>query len=1539
MSDDFWGKGAGDPSSGPTRDTGLRDVSHQPAPTFYAKEGGDPAAPAQEGGFWSKAEDKKKRKEDEAEALRANPDGPRERRRRRFKIALFSAAGGLVAALVLCVALAPNIAGALAPGFIAGLSGTTIAGRVSAASVDLSWSGPQRVTGFTLSESDGKRVAKATVETSASFLSLVRRKLDLGDVTISAASVDFVRRSDGTTNLASAIAPPKGKGAATAGSSPSRPAVPADLAAKVRIRNLDLAYTDQSRADVPGGVVQVRDADIDAEISPARPMKATFEARVFAGDEPPASGGGLVELEVEVKDWRRADGILTTDDAVGTVGLVAREVPTSILDALIGPRGDAATYAASLGPEIELDVKANGNLKALSAEIVAKSRHARIAGTVELVDNAIRVAKPVEVFASGTAIGGLVPGAGASLAADADARLDGLPAITLTLESLRFPMPAPDGSLDFRGAAAAARLSIAEAAGVVTLQPGQPAKRFLIAPTVIDIASADLAGQARVSASTSATIGGEPAGNLDVNLTLGGLLARNGAFVTGLPGSVQGNVTLRSIATAIAQPFVEPWGLRLTEDVGPTLDLSIVAASTGGADGPISLDLAVESRHVRASGGVNLLPDSLAAKPQGITVSVASAGAIASRLISPDTGWQVTPDTVDAPAGAASLRIDSLTIPRGEDGLVLHQALVRGEARVEGMALASIDAGGALAAGEPIRVRSLTTRVNVKAGGDASVSLDAAAEHEGAPFTIRASMSAPKVVVRDPAGGPGAALAPLLSLRPEGSIDIAGAPASLATMFVRPVAAGSNDLDVASLIRDALGGGCDVAVETKASAEIAGALDVRATAKSPRFSADARADITPEAVTLRPAVATTSIAPKTIATLLRTFAPSVAGEGDAGLRLVSPASLRVSIDETVIPLDKDYRPRLERVGIVGVDVGIAGQTLVDGLTLPREDGTPRPIGPIGVKDLSVRSRIPVGAFCGTVLPDQRSLRVSLTGSVIGADAKPIAKVEGVVTGAISDALIDGSVGVDLRLDQVSARGVERLLGRDGSLTTLLGEEAGLRLAVMLSTPPNSAPAALGEADIDADVSLTAPRLESQGPVRVRVRRDRVALAEPAKLTISPDPASLTRLLAGPSGGKGLRATSLSQVFVTLDALSLPRAGASPVGPRPVILATLTSAGGEFVGADDKPIRVGQVLVNVATHTPAPGREPPAGDPVNFRLRIAEAAVGETAANDMALEGSVTNLFGPDGSVDASRALLTLHADMPAIPTALVDAALSQDGMLVEGLGPAVALKVDADRVPLGDGARTTGPTPTLLLRATSDRAQATVQGTFSGAVFRSTEPVRVSVAEITRLFARRFIQVAPLLGFVEKTREDAPALLTATNFTAPLGSDLSQLNGDVTIEPGQCRFETSGLFSRVLKSATAPTSGAAGTRLEPLHLTVRSGVVTYPKWTVPLGEFPIELQANQDVGAGGIDLVKKTVDVVIWIPAGALADEALGQLRTGLGGILSRTPVVDALTLTPWRVRGTFEDARPKFDADLWTKSAIRKLNPAGALKDLLNPK
>lgn len=123
-----------------------------------------------------------------------------------------------------------------------------------------------------------------------------------------------------------------------------------------------------------------------------------------------------------------------------------------------------------------------------------------------------------------------------------------------------------------------------------------------------------------------------------------------------------------------------------------------------------------------------------------------------------------------------------------------------------------------------------------------------------------------------------------------------------------------------------------------------------------------------------------------------------------------------------------------------------------------------------------------------------------------------------------------------------------------------------------------------------------------------------------------------------------------------------------------------------------------------------------------------------------------------------------------------------------------------------------------------------------------------------------------------------------------------------------------------------------GRRLAPLTVTVREGVITYPVYRLPLGEFSVDAE-------GSIDLVRNTIDVVTWLPFGALTDEAAGRLKinSGIGGALGQVLNLESLTMVPFRTSGSLDRPGTQVDVELMLKRLPGRLDPRDAPETIGN--
>jgi hypothetical protein len=1513
-----------------------------------------PADPAHHG-FWSKAEDKKK----QDVAYAAVPDDQKRlaRKRRKRKI-LWISLGSLALLFVLLVALAPTIAGWVAPGIIAGQAGKQISGKVSVESTSFGWFSHQRVTGLHLMDKDGKEIARASLDAEAGLASLITGRLNIGEVTLSGVKADIVRYPDGTTNLEKAVAPKQpAKPGKPAPSKPGEPQIPDSLNAYVVAHNMQLTFTDLGKPASPQPIVTLRSADLDAKVAAGAPLSVTFSGDAVTSDQI-----GKLAVNIKADKLIRKDGVIQPDKATLDADLLAKGVPLALVDAFVS-LGEGAS-AEKLGKTIDITLKANGSLKEAKATLTASAANLSANADLRVADSILTTQSPIDVTIKGAAIRGLVPAIDKSLEQSKDtATVTSFPDAHLTVRNLKLPIPA-GGALNLKGAAASITLALSETAGTVKLT-GDKQSPFRIAPLETRIETTDLAKDAHVTAATTATINGQPAGNVNVDVTVAGLLDANGAPVKGPPGSVQGSLAVKQIATAIAQPFVEAMKIKLPEDIGPTLDIEARAnsdlhAAAAGGTPPTDITLSVQSQGLKVGGALKLTETGIATTGDGLKIEVLTAAQMAQRFVGPETGWKVAA----APgAGGAVITVKGLNVPRNAGGMQLDKAEGAVNVGISGLALQSLKSPGSA----PIEVRSLALAAQLASGGNAKIDLNSAMAYSGQNFGAQGNFDVPGLIVPG-AAGKTAVVAPPEQLRPVGKLEIKDLPTALAKAVLPPpapvappaaappavtpgapppsgvAAVAGGSLDLAKLLADVLGPSVTVALNTAAVPGSPDTINAAVSVKSATTTAEVNADVGKTQLALKKLDVQANVTPQTVSGLAAAFAPNVAGVP----RLAGPSKLVVQADPITIPL-KDYQPQLDRVGQASVKIALPGKTIVDGLVMTNPDGTKRDLGRVGVDSLEFVAKIPVGALMGPVLPEERRALVTMSGTVLGSDNAPMLELSGRAQADLSDRKLMGGLVANIKVDKVNTQSIERLTGQEGLLTGALGNTASMELAANI-TPPAAAPGQnpdMSKATGDATLTLTAPHLHTEGPIRAVLDAGSVRVDKPVKLTMDLDPAFVNKFLEpkpqpgakGPPPKAAVRFTDPAAVTVTIANLVYPRPGAADPAPLSAALGVAIPSL-KMVSSDNQAIRLSQLGAQLKAEAAKAGSGAPmSAVPVTFRVDVAEAAVGEQpTAKALTLSGSVTDLVDSRAQVSMKSAVLNASGDLPAVPTALVDALAKQNGILVEALGPVVTLNVNIERYPLGE-MKAGGAPPIIEAHAKAQRAQADLRGTIRSdtskqpaeMIFVSETPIKITVVELTQTLAQHFVKGLPVIGSVEKTKQEAAGLVTASNMTVPLGDDMSRLNGDVVIDAGEARFGTSGAFASILKTIKQKQAGTVGHRLQPLTLTIKSGVVTYARWKVPLGDFDVETE-------GTVDLVKRQLNVVTWLPFGALTDQAAGSFNTGLGALLGKAapPVIDSLTMVPFRTNGSLDNPSTKPDLELFGKNVIKTISPERLIKENL---
>ncbi len=1533
---DFWGKGGDEAPKKPDK----------PVPDA-AEEGGDAA-------FWNAKPKKDKAVKEAAVVLEP---GAKAKRRRRWL--LWTGAGLAAGALALVVG-GPTIGGMLAPWLVPKFAGLT--GRLEVNDASFGWFSGQRLGTTKLFDADGKEIARLKLTVEHGLFGMMTGSRNLGAVKIE-GKADVVRYADGSTNLDRALAPkkPKAESAAKPSLRSEPAAMPKGLAVVLDVSGMDLTYVDQGSPATAKAVgraamsVSLSGVNVSATARNGKPLAVRFDAKAKGS----GGGAGTVKGTLDVENWSDEAGKLTFDPAkpMGAdalkvdLKLELTDVPVALADAAMGMGNRLAT---GVGEKATARISVKGGLKKADATIVFESAGAKASAKLAIADGVVASRGPIDVSVTGSAIQALVPRAAelCTFSAGAAMTLAAMPDVTMKIEGLRAKLPGNGGAVDLRGVAGDVSVKTTGMTGKVKLQGaggvGSSEKAFAIMPLDASVKIADLATGAKLRAVTSATIDGKPAGTIDVDLSTGSLVDSKGQAIAGIPGGLLGKFEIKGVATAIAQPFLpETMPIDLTQDVGPTLDVAMTAKSAaGGAAGsipPADIDIAIKGERIEASGLFTVADGSFKSRGEGFRAEIKSAAQIAQRVLGENPAWALSP------AGQVSMTVTGIDVALDKEN---RPQLDRSAARVVVSAWAwtirptseqDSKGGGGGAMAEAIQVQTMGV-VAVFVPGKPMVAIaKGTMSYEGSPFTVDASGEFAGLFTGDGAKPVNMAAA----MTPVAHVRIMDAPTALAKFQPQAaVAAVPRSVDgaalpaamtpaqLASLIREAVGPTVSVTLDSAPSKTEQGGIDAKGSVVGANLNVAMDAGVSAKAVDLRSLTATTKLTPQLAETLKERFA---AGSKDLP-RLAVATEIRAAVEPIRLVLNDKMKPDFSASkGTVWVKVTSPTGLLVDGLTVAEAGKPRRSLRTTGISDLSAALNVPLAVAMGN--PGARgALKASLAGRVVraggmvGAVGMLSASVDGEVEVQPAGVRPLGVMTLAASLKDASTATVDELLGQPGTLAGALGDTISADTKLIL-TP--SLDGDLSKSTMAAEAALTAPRLGTAAPLRVDVMPDRIAMREPATFTWTPDTAWVNKMLSEPAAGsgggvvRGAQPTPAARLMKPLQVnVSLEKAVVSKgegVGPmRPGVfdlVLGITIPSVELAAGDGTTTRLANVSVGLE-------RADVGGGGVRFRTEIGEAATGTApAVRGMKFQGSVSNLADAKGNVTPDAAIVTASGELPALPTALIDVLAKQNGRLVEALGPIAQLKIDADRFGKSGGK--------LEVSAKSPRAELSVRGVVADKMFTTTReaPLRVTIMEMTPELSASLVKAMPFFGKVEKKMTDEPGRVVGSEMRVPLDNDLSKLNADLSIDPGEVSFETSPEFAQFLSAVHQKTEGTAGTKLKAMTVAIRSGVAQVQRWEVPLGKLRVEME-------GTYNLVNKEIDFITWVPFSALSSDVSKSLEGPLGAIAGDG--IKSLGV-PIRTRGNASGRRTSIDTEMFLKEAAKLINPEELIKrgigDLLKGK
>jgi len=936
----------------------------------------------------------------------------------------------------------------------------------------------------------------------------------------------------------------------------------------------------------------------------------------------------------------------------------------------------------------------------------------------------------------------------------------------------------------------------------------------------------------------------------------------------GAPGGValnlkearpKGSLAISNIPTALAALGGEKGLQGARAALGDLLTVKLDAEP--GADGSASVKLSIDSAGTKGGGAFVLSQQHVRTEGEGVSLTLnRPAETLNGLLNSAGAGAQVTIDGVepltvklaglDAALSDSGVRLETIKSKLSVEGKQLGVRLA-GPTGGAGSGGAGSGGGAARGGGERVAVDSLRADVVLDGSGGADLTVNAGGGYQASRFSISGTI------------GSGAVLAPegvdIRKLSPRGSLSLKDVPTSLLALV---------DPEQAALVQAVAGPSVDAELSALTDAK---GFGLKLT--GPGVAVESRAVIAGDRLKVGPTRAQAVITPAAMDAVLAIKAPKLdprpALKGDA----------KLALDATEVSL------------------AIAGPTKID----------PRPLGQyrIGFRsdnELVVNNAMVLGAGTASARPLNVGVR-GLTGN-LNANDDPT-RVGGEMTaqvklfnpadpkGDLVTLTVNGGTTLpqqlrELSLDAPDTAAIDRWLGTPELFALALGDH--LKVQSMGSTV-KQANGTLLQTNIDSPRFVTGITVAmSDGGYRF----------QPFDAEWTLDPRLADRYVFVDAQGKPT-ARLARPVKMTLSVESL---GLGPVNQlfQPGafgIDVRLRAPGMSIVTPEGVEADLGDLTARVGT---------PKGQALgtlNFELATPAVTLAGKGAQGksqpLSAKGVVEQFADASGNPTPDRAAVTANVT-GGLPTPLLDALAGQKGALVDLLGARVDTKIAAAGLSKSAG--------TLDATLTADNANANAKGSVKAGVFNASEPVVARMNRITPEAGKRYIgSVLPILDKIEKTPDDKPAVITATNLTAPLDGDLKHLNADVVFDLGTVQFKSSDFFGEILKATSNASFGKVGQKIPPFKAKVREGVVEYEKFTLPTGEFELATQ-------GKVDLVKKKMKLTVWVPIFALADELVAKFGAGLPGLKN-------IANLPLKISGDLDDPDISIDGEQLGKDIV----------------
>ena len=926
---------------------------------------------------------------------------------------------------------------------------------------------------------------------------------------------------------------------------------------------------------------------------------------------------------------------------------------------------------------------------------------------------------------------------------------------------------------DLAGASATLELELTSITGSAlapNADPDADPQPFALRDFSAALDARDPAGLVNLTATASAQYANRPAGDLSVNLDLGGLLDNTGALSSGLPARVNGAATLSNLSLALLNPFINVEGLDLTRDIGDTADLALEASAAQGD--AIQLRATATAANLTAEAALALEPDRLRSTAP-ILIEHKAAGPVIRSLLATSL-----PENAKLTGGAATLRVTNLDIPL--DTQSRQPDIARATADVE-TRLTQMRLTGS----QPeATINTLTAAAALRPDAPINAQLALAGE-SATPFSASADIQAINAL----ATNTNATTNPAPQF--DGLLTATNFPASLADALVPPIETPSAEsIPLSELARLVGAGSLDLSLTLTPAG--ASATDLTARVSGPALAVNAQGAIdlaNPSASQNLTADANTTVPPEAFNRLLALFAPNI--EPRPTLR--EPTRIELTAQREADDLTATIRVPSARFAAMQV-------------------GESNRVGPFG---LSINLTTTAGA--AILEGAEATVALNADARFVRDDGASLGALTAEASTSLASGAPNSAINAAINVTDLDTTILDTFAGGPGAASGALGKTLNLTVNLDTATDATGAMSAL-----DATAEINASRLATSRPIRATLRNDVLRLENPADITWDVDPAWINAKLKGDAEeAPKVTIASMSGVRLHLDKL------VAPMGP---------SASSELQVAAE--LRADEITTSITN----------AGE--SHRYRDLNLAVGTTSnpgeieltgaltapngARALNLSGAVANLVDDTGALNPANAITTANLELSEIPTVLIQALAGVGFNMTDMLGDNISATANLERFPAAGG--------TASLHAKSPKAlvdyDAAVEQTRSGRLFivARGQP-RVELQEFNTSERFNPLRVLPLLADFQKSKDQDPAEMVFSRLILPVDGAIRDVDIEADFDPGQANFRLAGGFTRILKVFDQRKEGEAGNRIDPMHVTMRDGILEITEINLPVGEF------------------------------------------------------------------------------------------------------